>query len=155
MTSQSQSQSQSYIATDGPSISKSWCRAPSGAQDLIFITLWQLGSCFSGAPFLTIGRVCLLYMLLVLASVFFLGFESLRTRDHSLLSQVWDFPFRRLLRLAGSRWMYSTPPTHGLLFQTTFRVFYNHSARTTAENIVSLLFCDVTTYARMCLARVA
>jgi hypothetical protein len=33
----SQSQSQSYIATDGRSISKSWCRAPSGAHDQIFI----------------------------------------------------------------------------------------------------------------------
>jgi hypothetical protein len=26
---------------------------------------------------------------------------------------IWDFPFRRLLRLAGSRWRYSTPPPHG------------------------------------------
>jgi hypothetical protein len=34
---QSQSQSQSYIANDGRSISKSWCRAPSGAHDQIFI----------------------------------------------------------------------------------------------------------------------
>jgi hypothetical protein len=33
------SQSQSYIATDGRSISKSWCRAPSGAHDQIFITV--------------------------------------------------------------------------------------------------------------------
>jgi hypothetical protein len=32
-----QSQSQSYIAIDGRSISKSWCRAPSGAHDQIFI----------------------------------------------------------------------------------------------------------------------
>jgi hypothetical protein len=54
--------------------------------------------------------VCLLYMLLVLASVVFLGSESLGTRDHILLSQIWDFPFRRLLRLAGSRWRYLTPP---------------------------------------------
>jgi hypothetical protein len=30
-----------------------------------------------------------------------------------LLSPIWDFPFRRLLRLAGSRWRYSTPPPHG------------------------------------------
>jgi hypothetical protein len=36
-TGQSQSQSQSYIATDSRSISKSWCRAPSGAHDQIFI----------------------------------------------------------------------------------------------------------------------
>jgi hypothetical protein len=34
------SQSQSYIATDGRSISKSWCRAPSGAHDQIFIIVW-------------------------------------------------------------------------------------------------------------------
>jgi hypothetical protein len=34
-----QSQSQSYIATDSQSISKSWCRAPSEAHDQIFIIL--------------------------------------------------------------------------------------------------------------------
>jgi hypothetical protein len=39
--------------------------------------------------------------------------ETLETRDHILRSQIWDFPFRRLLRLSGSRWMYSTPPPHG------------------------------------------
>jgi hypothetical protein len=27
--------------------------------------------------------------------------------------RFWDFPFSRLLRLAGSRWRYSTPPPHG------------------------------------------
>jgi hypothetical protein len=68
---------------------------------------------------LTRGRVCHLYMLLTLASAVFLGSESLGTRGHILLSQVWDFIFRRLLRLAGSRWRYSTPPPHGLL-QTHF-----------------------------------
>jgi hypothetical protein len=52
---------------------------------------------------------CLLYMLLALARAVSLGSESLRTRDHIFLSQIWDFPFCRLLRLAGSRWMYSTP----------------------------------------------
>jgi hypothetical protein len=57
-----------YIATDSQSISKSWCRAPSAAHDQIFITLWQLRSSFCGAPSLTRGRVCLLYMLLALAS---------------------------------------------------------------------------------------
>jgi hypothetical protein len=31
---------------------------------------------------------CLLYMLLALASVVFLGSESLGTRDHILLSQI-------------------------------------------------------------------
>jgi hypothetical protein len=55
----SQSQSQSYIATDGQSISKPWCRVPSGAHDQIFITLRLLQSCFCGALSLTRGRVCL------------------------------------------------------------------------------------------------
>jgi hypothetical protein len=82
----------------------SWCRAPS---------VWQLRSWFCGAPSLTRGRVCVLCMLLALASAVFLGSESLGTRDHILLSQIWDFPFRRLLRLAESRWGYSTPPPHG------------------------------------------
>jgi hypothetical protein len=30
------------------------------------------------------------------------------------------FPFRRLLRLAGLRWSYSTPRPHGILFYTSF-----------------------------------
>jgi hypothetical protein len=34
------------MATDGQSVIKSWCRAPSGAHDQIFITILQLGSCF-------------------------------------------------------------------------------------------------------------
>jgi hypothetical protein len=50
------------------SISKSWCRAPYGAHDQIYITIWQLRSCFCGAPSLTRGRVCLFHMLLALAS---------------------------------------------------------------------------------------
>jgi hypothetical protein len=66
------SQSQSHITTDCQSISRSWCRAPSGAHDLMFVNHWQLRSCFSGAPSLMRGRVCLLYMLLALASVVFL-----------------------------------------------------------------------------------
>jgi hypothetical protein len=45
------SQSQSYIATDGRSISKSWCRAPSGAHDQIFIIVFDsYGLVFLGRP---------------------------------------------------------------------------------------------------------
>jgi hypothetical protein len=40
------SQSQSHIATDGQSVSKSWCRAPFETYDQIFSTVWQLRSCF-------------------------------------------------------------------------------------------------------------
>jgi hypothetical protein len=91
---------------------------PSGAYDQIFFSVrnteyvWQLRSWFRGALSLTRGRVCLLYILLALASAVFLRSESLGNRDHILLSQIWDFPFRRLLRLTGSRWRYSTPPPH-------------------------------------------
>jgi hypothetical protein len=54
----------------------------------LIIAVWQLRSCFCGAPSLTRGRVCLLYMLLALASTVFLGSEPVGTRDHSLLSQI-------------------------------------------------------------------
>jgi hypothetical protein len=39
---------------------QSWCRAPFGAHDQILVTVWQLLSCYCGAPSLTRGRVCLL-----------------------------------------------------------------------------------------------
>jgi hypothetical protein len=41
-----------------------------------------------------------------------LGSESLWIRDHILLTQIRDFPFRRLLRLVRSQWRYSAPPPH-------------------------------------------
>jgi hypothetical protein len=56
-----------------------------------------------------------LQLLLTLASAVIFGSESHGTRDHILLSQIRDFPFRRLLRLAGLRWRYLTPPPHGTL----------------------------------------
>jgi hypothetical protein len=85
--------------------SKSHCDWRSVSQLVlvsIFITVWQLQSCFCGAPSLTRGRVCLLYMLLPLTSAVFLGSESLGTRDHILLSLIRDFPFRRLFSLVNS-----------------------------------------------------
>jgi hypothetical protein len=84
---------------------------PSGAYDQILITVRQLRVCWCGAFSLTRARVFRLQLILVLASTVILGSESLGTRDHILLSQILDFPFRRLLRLAGSRWRYSTPPS--------------------------------------------
>jgi hypothetical protein len=61
-------QSQSHIVTDRQSVSKSWCRAPSEAHDQIFLTVSQLRSCLCGAPSWMRGLICLLYMLLSLAS---------------------------------------------------------------------------------------
>jgi hypothetical protein len=88
----SHSQSQSHIATDGQSV-------------LVSSPIWgswpdTLRPCFCGAPSLTRGRVCLLYMVLALASVVFLRSEPLGTRHRILLSQIWDFSFHSLLRLA-------------------------------------------------------
>jgi hypothetical protein len=83
---------------------------PSGAYEHILISFRQLWSCFGGTPSLTRGRVCLLCMLLALASAVLLGSETLWSRDHILLSQFWDFPFCRLLRVAVSRWTYFDLP---------------------------------------------
>jgi hypothetical protein len=71
---------------------------------------------------LTRGRVCRLKLLLALASTVILGSESRATCDHVLLSQIRDFPFRRLLRLAGLRLRYSTPPPHGILAKLKVKV---------------------------------
>jgi hypothetical protein len=55
------SPSPSHIATDGQSVSqsvsKSWCRAPSGAHDQMFITVERYGFVFCGTSSLTRGRV--------------------------------------------------------------------------------------------------
>jgi hypothetical protein len=117
-------------------VSKSWCRASSRAHDQKFITVWQWRSWWCGAPSLTIEQICLLYMLLALASAVFLGSESLGIRDHILLSQIWDFPFRPLLRLKGSQWRYSDPPPNGLSapgtkskFQVTLRLTVSQSVK--------------------------
>jgi hypothetical protein len=88
---------------------------PSVAYNKIFITVRQLRGLWCGALSLTRGCICRLQLLLALASPVILGSESLGTREHILLSQIRDFPFRCLLRIAGLRWRYSNAPPHGTL----------------------------------------
>jgi hypothetical protein len=63
---------------------------------------------------MTRGRVCRLQLLPALANAVILGSESRGTRDDILLSQIRDFPFRRLLQLAELLWRYLTLPPHGM-----------------------------------------
>jgi hypothetical protein len=85
--------SKSKSHCDWRSVSKSWYRAPSGAHAQIFISVWQLRSCFRGASSRQRGRVCLLYVPLALASAVFLGSLPLGTCDRILLSQILHFLF--------------------------------------------------------------
>jgi hypothetical protein len=78
----------------------------------------QLNTC-GHIPYITSSLmrewVCHLQLLPAFANAFILGFESRGTHDHILMFQIRDFPFCRLLRLAGLWWRYSTPPPHGWL----------------------------------------
>jgi hypothetical protein len=79
------------------------------------------------------GQVCRLQLLLVLASAVILGSDSRGTRDHILLSQIRNFSFPCLLRLAGLRWRYWTPPPHGMLRVTLRLAGYLQSVRLGAK----------------------
>jgi hypothetical protein len=67
-----------------------------------------------GRPLWTRGRVCPLKLLLASPAQSFWGSSPLGLMAmFYCLSSDSRLPFRRLLRLAGSRWRYSTPPPHG------------------------------------------
>jgi hypothetical protein len=145
----SESESESYVTTDGQSASLSWNKAPIWGLRPDFYYCETARVCWRGALSLTRGQVCRLHLLLVLASAVILG-----TRDHILVSHIWDFPFRRLLRLAGSRWRYSIPPPHGDELGLLNCLPYNHFASTEQKTpfpTVSLLFPRERVHRSVCL----
>jgi hypothetical protein len=75
------------VATDGQAVSLD-VKPNLGPMTRYLLLFYSYGLAFCGAPSLARGRVCHLYMLLALASAVFLGFESLGTRDHILVSQI-------------------------------------------------------------------
>jgi hypothetical protein len=108
---------ESYVKTDGQSASMSWNKAPIWGlrQDLYYyqtvagvagLLMWgALSDEWTGLSFTGAAGPRQLSHSWVRAR---------GTRDHILLSQIRDFPLCRLLRLAGRRWRYSTPPPHGI-----------------------------------------
>jgi hypothetical protein len=82
-------------------------------------------------------------LLLALASAFILGSGSRGTRDHILLSQIRHFPFCRLLRLPGLRWMYSTLPPHGKSRMNALNNCQRTEERSPPPRVPRLLFMGV------------
>jgi hypothetical protein len=115
----------------GQSTSLSWNKAPIwGLRPDINYCFTITVLFFCGALSLTRWRVCLLYMLLALASAVLLWSESLCSRDHILLSHIWHFLFRRLPRLAVEVF---DPASTRVLMTEFLLTLYKHSVRTLQE----------------------
>jgi hypothetical protein len=83
-----ESESESYVTTDGQSASLFWYKAPiRGLRADLYYCQTVAGLLMWGAP-LTRQRVCRLQLLLALASAVILESESCRTLDHILLFQI-------------------------------------------------------------------
>jgi hypothetical protein len=130
-----ESESESELLYDWLFTANQFILAPSPLRLTARILFSQLNTC-GHSPSITyslaIGWVCHLQLLLALTSAFILGSES---RGNILLSQIRDFPFCRLLWLAGLQWRYSTPPPHRIdRVRVTLRLaVYRWSVRLGAE----------------------
>jgi hypothetical protein len=102
--------------TVSQSVSKSWCRALSGAHDQIFITVWQLRFCFCGVPSLTRA----------------LGLSFVHVASpcqHSLSQVLVPWYSRPYFTVSDMRLPFSSPPTTRRVtvevFDPASRVFIN------------------------------
>jgi hypothetical protein len=108
-------ESESYITTDGQSASLSWNKAPTWGLRLDFYYCQTVMSLLMWGA-LSDKRTGLSFTIAAGARQRSLSLVRFPWDSRQiLLSQIRDFPFRRLLRLAGSRWRYSIPPSHGRL----------------------------------------
>jgi hypothetical protein len=119
-------ESESYVTTDGQSASQSWNKAPIwGLRPDFYYCQTVAGLLMWGA--LSDERTGLSFTIAA----------GPRQRSHSRVRVLWnshhillphirDFPFRRLLRLAGSRWKYSTPPSHRSDFVVPIVILKTH-----------------------------
>jgi hypothetical protein len=101
------------------------------------------------------GQVCRLQLLLALASAVIFWSLSPRTRGHILLSKIRDFPFRRLLRLAGSRWRFDPASTRGDYSSAGALVIQplgTDSVENTVSNISSILARGLVGVEHICFA---
>jgi hypothetical protein len=97
LANNSQSQSQNYLTTDGPSASLFWLQATIWEPRQVVLSFsWKLYlnilKIYYGADSLTRGWVCNSEFLLGIISANLLWSESHSTHDHILLSQFWDSP---------------------------------------------------------------
>jgi hypothetical protein len=105
---------ESYVTTDGQSTSLSWNKAPIWGLRPVFLLLSVAGLLMWGA--LSDERMGLSFT--ITAGPRHRSHSRVRVPLDSLpyfLSQIQDFPFRRLLWLTGLRWRYPTPPPYGIL----------------------------------------
>jgi hypothetical protein len=116
-TLQYESESQSYITTDGQSASLSWNKAPIWGVTTRFLLLSNL------CGFVDVGRSLLREdVSVVYHCCWSSSAQSFSGPSPLGLSKIRDFFFRRILRLAGLWWRYSTPPPH---LQIHYVSFYN------------------------------
>jgi hypothetical protein len=117
--------------TDGQSASLSWNKAPiCGLWPDFYYCQTVAGLLMWGA--LSDERTGLSFTIAAgLASAVILGSESRGSRDHILVYKFRNFTFRPLLRLAGLRWRYATPPPQGGLGFWLHNLGSHHSTENT------------------------